>query len=258
MALISVAYCDESEHHLAPPIYVVSGLLARGPDWYELGRLWRIALREEKLDAHGFHMAPCESGHKPPYDMISHAQRMRLQRRFIGIIAKTPVWGFATAVELERIKQPDIHVPRKAALGPYHKPYYQCFQHTVVWIGEQLERGGFPKAECVAFIFDQQQEYQGNAKDLYDEMRQSEDIPYRHRLGSLTFESRMNHCQLQAADVWAYESQRHIREVKLGGQKPRWQFEQLAGHHGGRTNYRIQVLDKHGAESMAKEQGWIP
>ena len=257
MGFISVAYCDESEHHLDPPIYVVSGLLARGPDWFELGRLWRIALKEEGLESPGFHMSGCENGREKPYDLISHTNRLRLQRLFIGLMAKVPIWGFATAIELERLKQPDIQTPRKAVLQQYHKPYYQCFQHTATWIADQLDTGGFPKGECVAFVFDEQQEYQGNARELYDEMKQSENILSRQRLGYLTFAPSADQVQLQAADIWAYESQRHIREVKLGGQGPRWQFQLLAGEHGGRTNYRIQVLDKGGVEHSAREQGWI-
>lgn len=254
MAFINVAFCDESEYHKTPGVYVVSGFLGRGPDWYEFGRKWRVALKKEGLESVGFHMAPCEN-RKPPYDQMERPERWRLQRIFIGLINAAPIWGMATAIELDRFRAPDIQEPMAQALGIYRKPYYQTFQHTVEWMAEEVERGGFPREERIAFFFDRQREYQGNAKDLYDDMTESEHVVNRHRLGRLSFDDDVQTVQLQAADIWAYEVQRHIRDVKLGGGEVRWQWELLKEAPG--LQRQVKVLDFDGAEGFAREQGWI-
>jgi hypothetical protein len=86
---------------------------------------------------------------------------------------------------------------------------------------------GVPGSEPISFEFDQQKEYEGIAKTLYDLMQQDTALPFRHRLGSLQFASRLQHVQLQAADVIAYESMRYVREVEIRGGPPRWQADLL-------------------------------
>lgn len=254
MALIIVSYCDESEYHKTPGVYVVSGFLGHGPDWFELGRKWRAALQFEGLADVGFHAAACE-GRQAPFENMERPERWRLQRKFIGLINDTPLWGMACAIELDRFRLPDIQEPMKRVLGPFHKPYYQTFLQTVGWMTDEVERGGFPKEERIAFIFDRQTEYQGHAKELYDEMTESEDIPNRHRLGQLSFDDDVKIVQLQAADIWAYEVQRYIREVKLGGEDSRWQMDLL--REVPRAQRRIKILDYDAVEGLARDQGWI-
>jgi hypothetical protein len=57
---------------------------------------------------------------------------------------------------------------------------------------------------------------------------------------------------------WAYESQRYIREVKVSGQEPRWQFMRLAEQPATRSRFRIIVLSKENLDAMARDFGWIP
>ena len=221
MGLMNVAYCDESVDARTPRVFSVSGYLGRAPDWFDLERRWRIALREEALDATGFHMAPCEAGRKAPY-LVSREERDRLQRRFIGIITDTKLWGYAIAIEEEAYRR----VVTGPKAGDYTKPYYLAFQAVIERMSLVLEQAQFPKSERVAFVFDQQQEYQGKAMALYEMLQQST-VNYGHRLGSLTFDNRFASLQLQAADVLAYESMRHFRGGRLQAKPTRWQFELL-------------------------------
>jgi hypothetical protein len=84
-----------------------------------------------------------------------------------------------------------------------------AFQHTVEAMRLRLDKERAPRNEPIAFVFDQQKELQGRAKQLYDSLKYSKSgkISYRHRLGSLSFDSRFCQVQLQAADVWAYEAE---------------------------------------------------
>jgi hypothetical protein len=94
-----------------------------------------------------------------------------------------------------------------------------------------MEEGGFPPNEPIAFVFDEQKEFKGRAQRLYNSLRYSQGngITYRHRLGSLTFDSRFCQLQLQAADVWAYESRKYVTDVLINKRRDgqRWQYELL-------------------------------
>jgi hypothetical protein len=186
---------------------------------------------------------------------MERLERDRLQRIFIELINEAPIWGMATAIELDRFRFPDIQEALKRATGPYAKPYYQTFQFTVAWMADVVEQGGFPREDRIAFIFDRQDEYEGLAKELYDEMLISEDIPNRHRLGHLGFEDDVATVQLQAADVWAYEVQVHIRETKLRGRPARWQWELL--YEAPSIRRQVKILTAAGVEGFAREEGWV-
>lgn len=221
------------------------------PDWFELGRRWQSALKAEGLTTTGFHMSKCEYGGDPPYTMDRDA-RDRLQRRFIDIIIDTPLNGFSSAIE-QAYYDEIIHDIERNRKG-FHKPYYLAFQATVELMSMVLENARFPRDECIAFVFDQHQEHQGKAKEIYDSMKLSRTLSFRHRLGSLTFDSNLCRPQIQAADIWAYESMRYIRDVTIKGEQPRWQFDRLTG---GKAYHNIKVLDRQHIEELARLEGWI-
>ena len=52
-------------------------------------------------------------------------------------------------------------------------------------------------------------------------------LTYRHRLGSISFDSRFCNIELQTADVWAYESRKWVSDVLIDKRPDgqRWQFE---------------------------------
>jgi hypothetical protein len=214
--------------------------LGKSLDWFELGRRWEAALKEEGLTTTGFHMSKCESGSEAPY-IVHRDIRDRMQRRFIDIINDTPLLGYAHAIELRYYNEiiKDIERQRKE----HYKPYYLAFQATVERMSMVLEDAGLPRDECIAFVFDQHQEYQDKAKELYDSVKCSQTLTYLHRLGSLTFDSRLCQLPLQAADIWAYESMRYIRDVKIKRKPIRWQFERLC-RNDGRVHHEIGVFEQ--------------
>ena len=75
--------------------------------------------------------------------------------------------------------------------GNFNHPYFLAFQHNIEAMCLRLDREGAPKNEPIAFVFDQQKEYDGRAKLLYDSIKHSkgDGITYRHRLGSISFDS---------------------------------------------------------------------
>src|SRR4051794_23007402 len=90
--MLSVAYCDESGDERA---FVVSGLLGSLPTWIELERLWRQKLAQLKLPE--FHAATCEN-RRGPFEPYRREQLEFFQREFYGLLARTRLWGFSTAI----------------------------------------------------------------------------------------------------------------------------------------------------------------
>lgn len=224
-AMMVASYNDESGDSRA---FVVSGLIGMLPDWVELGRRWGAKLAEHRLPE--FHAAKCENR----LDMFSgyeRGSRDMFQREFYGLITDARLWGFCTAVwqSAYAARWAEFEEFRSGVEGNFAHPYFLAFQHNVEAMCLRLDREGAPRNEPIAFVFDQQKEYEGRAKQLYDSMRNSKggQLTYRHRLGSISFDSRFRQLQLQAADAWAYESRKHVSDVLIDKRHDgqRWQFE---------------------------------
>jgi hypothetical protein len=245
LTMMVVAYNDESADERT---FAVSGLLGLLPDWVELGRLWEKKLEEHRLKE--FHSARCE-GRRPPFDGYERETRDMFQREFYGIVAQARLWAFCTAVWLSDYDQRRGEFAKFRSLpeGDFTHPYFLAFQHNVEAMCLRLDREGAPRNEPIAFVFDQQKEHEGRAKQLYDSLMNSkgDGITYRHRLGAISFDSRFCQLQLQAADLWAYESRKHVSEVLIDKRPDgnRWQFEIL--RKTGRINiscFPPEALDR--------------
>src|SRR5208283_1402826 len=121
------------------------------------------------------------------------------RREFYGLITKVRLWGFCTAVWKSAYddRSKEFEKFRAGVEGNFTHPYFLAFQHNIEAMCLRLDREGAPRNEPIAFVFDQQKEFEGRAKQLYDSIKHSngEQITYRHRLGSISFDSRF--CQLQ-------------------------------------------------------------
>lgn len=248
---MQVAYCDESADTRGTPfVFSVAGYLGHAREWVELERRWNRALRQESLPE--FHMSWCENRLKHFQDM-ERDRRDYLQRKFIGIILECNLWGHASAIHMQPYNavMPKMQEGRGIELA---KPYFLAFQHTVEMMAITLDEAPNAGDERIAFVFDQHDEHEGMAKALYDSLSApGNEVSYYHRLGSLTFDSRLRAIPLQAADVWVYENLRHVREVQIAKQQPRWQWNllQSSKRNTGRmfTADEIDVLLKAIADS---------
>jgi len=222
-AMMIAAYNDESGDKRT---FAVSGLIGILPEFVELERLWTLKLEEHCLPE--FHAAKCEA-RLEPFNAYEREQRDLFQRDFCGLIAARKIWGFCTAIwqaaYQERWGEFEVH--RVVSAGDFTHPYFLAFQHQIEWLCKQVDNGGFAHNEPIAFVFDQQKEFEGRAKVLYDALLQASGIDYKHRLGNISFDSRFCQISLQAADVWAYESRKYVSDVLINKHPSgaRWQFE---------------------------------
>jgi hypothetical protein len=257
-----VAYCDESYRTDAPALFTITGVLSNSIEWFELGRRWRRMLVKHGLEKDGFHMSDCENATvHTPYEAMPRPERDAIQRDFLGIICDTPMGAAITALEatefpkLKALIESQPHFDQRFVI----KPYYSAFQHTVATLSRVLDDAKFVENERVAFTFDRTQEFSPIALKLYGDLQNDPGVPFRHRLGSIKFESRLAEVQLQAADVLAYEGMRYVRDVMLKKEKPRWQYTMLAqAKHPDELN--VYLLDVSGAvvSSSASAPSEVP
>jgi hypothetical protein len=208
------SYADESADSR---VYSVSALLGRLSTFVELGRQWRLALIDEDIGE--IHAARLEN-RRSPYDRLERDQRDRLQRRFIGLITRLPIWGFHSFVELTAHKK--YAVALRKQLDGYDDPHLFAFRMAVEVMAIEIDDYRV-KNEPIAFVFDQHQQHESKARELYDKLSLG-DWPLAHRLGSITFGSRATYVELQAADLWAYEARKNISDSVLQPHSERWQL----------------------------------
>jgi hypothetical protein len=233
MAMLDVrAFCDESYAHVASKgekPFVIAGYLAPAATWMEFAGRWNMSLHAEGLPY--FHMADCDGGHGV-FAGRSSSERERLQRRFIGIINQFPLRGVSAGVSQAAIAQLHDELARFRAPRPNERqsmvtPYLFAFE---VCINEMLlQMESLPSEERLAFVFDNQHEFEGRAHKVRAILLGTESYRNRHRIGALTYEDKrdIRGIPLQAADVLAYEVMRSLRDSAN-----RWQMEELRLGYG--------------------------
>jgi len=239
------AYCDESGDQR---IFAVCGLMGRLAEWREVGRLWRVELLAAKLDA--FHAAHCEA-RRGAFEAMERDQRDHLQRRFYQIVAQHNLWGYCHGAFLQAFEA------NKELLAKYQreKPYYLMFQTLIERMALDMDAAGLPKTEQITFIFDQQVQFQPIAGRIYQNLAsgRATKITYSHRLRGLAFISDDGVPELQAADVWAYESRKYLSDVIVNHRPDdRWQYKLLKD--SGRM--RIDGCTADSVMRLAHQLGW--
>ncbi len=216
MSFMICSYADESGDK---GVYSVSGLLGKLENFVELGRRWRASLLEEGIEE--FHAAKLEN-HLAPYDHPSFGRERRdhIQRKFIGLITGLPIWGFNAFVE---IKSLGAHESELQPFMSHTEPYTMAFRMLIEIMAVEIDDYKL-RNEPIAFVFDQQKQYEGKAKEMYDYLATDGNWPLAHRLGSIGFASRFDVVELQAADCWAYESRKYISDVTYSNFAERWQM----------------------------------
>lgn len=232
MAILSLrAFCDESYAHRQSQNekpFVIAGYIAPARVWMEFEGRWNMALSREHLPY--FHMAACETRHDV-FKEMEPAERERLQRVFIDVIKGFKIVGVAAGVSQDAIAEAREELSKWRARRPGEKqymvePYLFAFEMCVNSMVAYLEHGEPPRPhEKIAFVFDEQNEFEGRAHKVRNILVNCEQYRNRHRIGPLTYEKdTTSGCvPIQAADILAYEVMRELRDPAV----KRWQLAEL-------------------------------
>lgn len=213
------AYFDESHDATKSKVFVYAGWTAWRIEWESFGRLWHSVLLGEGLQ--DFHMADYEAS-RGAFKGWDRRRKVLLLAALIDAFDKCaappsrgPV-GFWSAVEL-----PDYEkFVRGHALKWEDDPMFLCFLHCIKQIFPMIR--GTPAEAQVDFVFDWKPELEQRTRAIFWQLRHLPDlIEFRHRFGELSFSSRRQTPQLQAADLLAYECFKHLLNALDGFPRPK-------------------------------------
>lgn len=227
-------YADESGTHdrqgVQPgsEITTIAGYVASKKNWELTTRRWDTALRKFGVDV--FHMSDYWRK-KPPYDKWTEAKQKRFLKNLIKV-ARDNTWFAIGAMvptkDWNAALPEDIKGGGLGSKLSFDHPYHFCFQMFFARFMELLTHeidNRFPKRkEKVAFVFDQQKQFEDIAGAGFHIIKDVVDPD--NRLMSLTFGSKEDYIPLQAADLMAFYARR-ILTHQIQGKAWRDPFEQM-------------------------------
>jgi hypothetical protein len=253
-------FADESgthdEHGLqrGSEVTVIAGYIADKRCWERVTQRWNTALR--KYGVNVFHMSSYWRN-ESPYDKWSDAKKKKFLRSLIRI-ARDGTWfaigGMVPTKDYDELMAPGLRSPSDARRLQFSHPYHFCFAMLLVrfmaYLTSDIDQR-FPRKpefkEKVAFVFDQQQQFEKVAnlgfalcKKLFDQ---------DDRFLSITFASKTANVPLQAADLLAFYSRR-ILTHQLEGKGWKDPFERMMEE---RNNLMLHYFTRQQMEDFAQK-----
>jgi hypothetical protein len=199
-------------------VFAIGGYVCHDRLWRRISADWKHRRLKDGIQC--FHAADCEDG-RGEFSHLTKDRRIQLKTDLIEIVsADSELGGFGTAVIIEDFKKVRESSDRaKKVLGP--SPYYLCFQTLFSDVAIETEKVASDKPGVrVTSVFEQQEEFSGRAKKLYDEFK-SINLTYAPRLSVLTYASKKKFVALEMADNLAYETMKEILNNKYDPTRPR-------------------------------------
>jgi hypothetical protein len=201
LLLILAGYFDESGTHDKAEAITVAGYLSTPERWEAFEREWKAALEEFRIPF--FHMADFCNGASSYRDW---GPELKLERfdRLVKIINAHVLMSVGYTILVSRYRALFSPKARRAGGGAYGLVANCCFidvaeycreNHPYAWVRYFFESGAAGAGEIL-------KNFQLNAR-----------IPQQkeyYRTLALSFEDKRSFCQLQAADILAYELYRHL------------------------------------------------
>lgn len=217
-------YADESGIHdkhglsAGSEVTAIAGYITTKHNWGIVVRRWKTALREYGVDV--FHMSEYWR-EEPPYDKWSEAKQKRFLKTLIRIVRDNTWFAIGAMVPTKDWDETLPNDIKGGGLGgklSFDHPYHFCFQmffaRFMDLLTSEIDKR-FPKRkETVAFVFDQQREFEEVASAGFHIIKDVVDP--ENRLTSLTFGDKKQHIPLQAADLCAFYARRILTHQMQG------------------------------------------
>ena len=238
-----VAYLDESGTDTASPTFWLAGYVAHAATWFEVSRLWRHALG--RAGVRSFHMVDLAAGRKAFQDWDA-GRRRDLMAELIDILEANHVVGVGAGVEKAAYQKAIVDSGFLSGSlftkGWWKTPYLVAFQDVLVECLAATE--GLPMSETLSVVVENQPEFSGRARLVFEQLRDKPRVPGRNRLASISFASKHDAVPLQAADLLAYELRKgHHQFTQNAGRPPRISLQRLGE--------RVRSSRVHDAETLA-------
>lgn len=191
-------YIDESGIHEGSPVVTVAAYLARPKQWAAFTSEWLRAIKPIRV-YHAADAANCRG----EFEGWTPQRVADLAKRVLPIIPKHTANAAAAAIQMDDYNAALKNKPHlKSLLGT---PYGACLQ----WVLSILLRAKaeYGNREQIAF-FHEHNNYESEAHAVYNYVMKRWDIG---AVSSFTFGSKQKYVPLQAADTYAYEANKRLR-----------------------------------------------
>jgi hypothetical protein len=205
-------YGDESEDK-EEKVHAVAGFIGWANQWERLQEEWINRVKPTGVSA--YHMTDCDNGRGDFADDKGWKKedRKQLTIDLIEIICRYRVFMIGIGVYLDDYKLLPPVTEDGELLG--HDKWHSAFQAVLREAARRVEQSrGMPESETIAFCLDWK-EKQGKADELFAACQNAPELPWRNRLGTLTFgHKEFNKAGsvplLQVADIAALETRKSL------------------------------------------------
>lgn len=183
----------------------LAGYVSAVEKWVKFNRLWRKKLRKAEVGDH-FHMTDFNAG-KDVYSNWSKKRRDALIGRLLYLIEGTAIFGISAAIV--RKDYAALSPDERKRLGSL---YSLCATKVLSLAARWAKQVG--ASAPIAYVFERGDEGSGQFDEtIHRLLRKSPKLAAELRLGTLSFGDKRDWPGLQAADILAFESCRHLPRV---------------------------------------------
>jgi hypothetical protein len=241
-------YCDES-YDGQSRTYSIAGFVGRDKEWQRLSRCWKN--RCLKSGVHVYHSADLEGRHGDSYSHLSPADVKELNTDLISEIVNSKIIGWGTSLIIEDFLAVAASSERaKKVLGP--SPYFLVMQVFLVTLCAKVLEDK-PNYR-IAFIFDQQEEFSGRVKQMYDGVK-DRNPNAATCMGTLTYADKKKFIPLQVADKLAYEVMKNMLNIRHD--PARKERIALTRMKEGEVIQALSYLDREILSKIVDGQSWL-
>ena len=214
MAMFTL-YCDDSGTHSGSDIAVAACYVSTVEQWGHFKRNWEEINEREHFGV--FHMADFVGRHEQFSSPEWHdqAKRDRTISALISTIKVRARIGFAAAIQksaYDEVIASDEFLRQRLGTNHYALAVRLCTALVDKW----RQRHGYN--EPVQYVFDRMTKGRRDIDDMFDVLVSGQ-ADALHRYGVYadcwSFEDKAHVVQLQAADIWAYENFRYMRDCYI-------------------------------------------
>lgn len=210
---------DESGTDRKSRICAIAGLVGPEKLWQKFDRNWIKVLAAEGVPY--FHAVECEraSGEFHGLDVM---KRGRIVDRLVQVIMESPLEPYSYGLVRHHFDAWNEDDRKWFTSGHPDNPYYLVLNHLFVKVSHSVDQ--LDKSEKVEFLFEQQKEFEPEARIIFGEFKANPQWPNHERMGEIFFSGEIQkYPGMQAADLLAYESFRHLDNKHFQSTlKPEW------------------------------------
>jgi len=207
-------YCDDSGTHPKSDIAVAACYISTAEQWEYLKKNWEEANARYQFGV--FHMAEFVGKYKQfsAPDWNVQAKRDRTIRALINLIKTRVLIGFSAVVVKSAYDDVIVDSKLRQKYGDNHYAFAVRLCTSLIDRWRQKHKYDQP----IRYVFDQQSEGKGDINYLFERLLMGEkDAERRYGVykNCWSFQDRAQDVQLQAADIWAWENFRYMRDCVL-------------------------------------------